>query len=847
MFLLCTFSGVLSAQTLSGKIFTIDEKGDTTILYMARLQWKNTAVGTYSNPQGNYRLPFAKTDTLIVSYSFYKPDTLIINRSERQRDIFLNSAQSLEEVVVKKRRKPKYTRKGNPAVELVEKVIRHKDDHRLESSISYKASVYKKMVTSFGRFDMDFQKNRFNRKLAFLEKYIDTIPKDSVPVLTLSLRESLSDLYSQPAPRRKVSYVIARRMQGADEVLDSEGLGTNLEAMFTEINIFDNDIEVMLNRFVSPLSSVFATMYYHYFITDTLDIDSVRCIELSFAPVNSRTYGFTGRLYIVADSTYALKKYDINVPVNINMNYVRQLRVQQEFMQMDNGTWAPKNARTFAAFSLIKRKKSRYIYLTQSTLWCDYELGVPIPDSLSTSISGAEVESADVWKYKSGRWKQMRPVPLTTKESFIDSLSAELRRLPTFKVLEKAAEIVTIGYIPTAKERKKSRFDFGPVYSIISYNPTEGLRLRVSGMTTASLHDQMFVNGYLAFGCKDLRLKYGFTATYSFVKKARHVNESPQNALSFTASRDIEIPGQSYTYMDRDNLFMSLTAIDPAYSTQFVTRYKFRYVKEWQSRFSLDTWLQYESNEAAGMSAYWRINRDGTVTPVSAFQDMEWCVKLRWSPGERVYNNQAGRKNLLTLSKNAPVFQLTHTSGILDRKLFYHRTELSIEKRFWLSAFGYIDACLRGGIVWDMAPFPKLFAPPVNLSLFLTSDAFNLMKPMEFMSDRYVSLFATYHLKGWIFNRIPFWNRLKLREVVSFSGLYGGLSPKNIPGPTTAGLYVLPDGCTPLGKMPYMEITAGIENIFNVLRIDYVRRLSYAKGLSGWEKNGIRFSVEISF
>jgi hypothetical protein len=847
LLLLCLFTQPTAAQTLSGKVYTIDDKGDTTALYMARLQWKNTAVGTYTNPKGNFRLPFAQTDTLIVSYSFYQPDTLIISRDQKQVNIFINSAQSLKEVVVSKRRKPKYTRKGNPAVELVEKVIAHKDEHRIESDFPYRSTIYKKMVMSFGRFELKAQKNRFYRQFAFLEKYIDTIPFDSVPALTISLRESLADYYYQPSPQRKVTYVTARRMQGADEVLDSEGLGTNLEAMFSEVNIFDNDIELMLNRFVSPLSSAFATLYYHYFITDTVEVDSVRCIELSFAPVNSRTFGFTGRLYIVNDSTYALKKYAINVPVNINMNYVRQLRIEQEFMQMDNGLWAPKTSQTFATFSLIKRKKARQLYVTQNTLWYDYSPGTAIPDSLSAVVSGDELESADVWKYKSGRWKKMRPLPLSAKESFIDSLSTELRRLPLFKALEKTAEIVATGYIATSKERKQSRFDIGPIYNMISYNPMEGWRFRVGGMTTAKLHDQVFVNGYLAFGCRDLRLKYSLTTTYSFVKKTRHLNESPKHALSFTASYDVEFPGQTYSYMDRDNLLMSFTTGDPIVSAQYVNRYKLRYIKEWQSRFSIDTWLQYEYNEPAGTLAYFRINPGGTVTQLRSFHDTEWGVKLRWAPGELVYNNQSGKENLLTLSKNAPVLQLTHVTGILDFDWWYHRTELSIEKRFWLSAFGYIDASLQGGIVWTPAPFPKLFIPPNNQSIFLTSESFNMMKSMEFLMDKYVSLYATYHLKGWIFNRIPFWNRLKLREVVSFSGVYGGLSPKNVPTSDTPGLYVLPVGCAPIGKVPYMEITAGIENILQVLRIDYVRRLTYTKGLSGWGKNGIRISIDIAF
>lgn len=840
--------GQLSAQVLTGKVFTINEKGNKVPAYMARLQWKNTDVGTYSEADGSYRLLFANTDTLIISYSLYNPDTLIVNRKKKQLDIVVYRSRELQEVVVTRRKKPKYVRKGNPAVELVEKVIGNKDKYRFEAADFYHAKKYTKMVITFGRFDMDFQKNSFNQQFAFLEKYIDTIPDDTVPVLTIALRENLSDYYYQKSPRRNVEYVTAKRMQGIGEVLEEEGGGTNLDAMFAEVNIFDNDIELMLNKFVSPLSSTIATLYYHYFITDTVEIDSVSCIELSFAPVNSRSFGFTGRLYVVNDSTYALKKYAINVPIDINMNFVRQLIVEQDFMKTDSGLWVPGEAQTFASFSLIKRKKMRQLYVRQNTIWYQHEFGVGLPDSLSAGLSDNNVLYANVLKYKQWQWRKMRPQPLTAKEAFIDSLSAELRRLPFFKALEKTAEILTTGYIATEKERKSSRFDIGPVYDFISYNPTEGVRLRFGGMTTAKLHNRWFMNGYLAFGLNDQRMKYGITVTHSFVAKERHVNEHPHHALSLSASYDMELPGRSYGYMDRDNIFQSYSSGDPELSAQYVRRFKLRYVKEWPFRLSMDTWLQYEDNEAAGTLAYWRVNSDGTATRVRSFTNMEWGLKLRWAPGERVYNSQTGKdNNLLKLSKNAPVLSLTHTLGFLDLKNIFNRTDFSVEKRFWLSAFGHIDAEVQAGIVWNAVPFTKLYVPSSNQSIFLTPNVFCLMKPMEFIMDKYVGLYATYYLKGWIFNRIPLWNKLNLREVLSFSGVYGGLSAKNIPGPANPGLYVLPDGCGPMGKMPYMEITAGIENIFEVLRIDYVRRLTYAKDLKGWAKNGIRISMRISF
>ena len=758
----------------------------------------------------------------------------------------VKNTRHLKEVVVSKRN-PKYVRKGNPAIELAKNVIKHKNENRIELAESYRTTKYKKLVLSFGRFNMNFQKNRFNQKLSFLEKYIDSLPPDTMPVLTISVRERLEDYYSQRSPRKNVTYVRARRMQGVDESLDKEGLGTNLDAIFSEVNIFDNDIELMLNRFVSPLSSTIATTFYHYYITDTVMVDSISCIELTFTPVNSQSYGFTGRLYIVNDSSYALKRYLINIPRRINMNFVNQLIVEQEFMKTDSGLWAPSVSHTTASFSLLKSKKMRKIYAHQTTLWFGYETGVTIPDSLDVAASGEEIVSPDVWKYKSRRWKEMRPMPLTDKEAFIDSLGPELRRLPLFKALEKTAEILVSGYIPTAKDRKESYFDIGSIYNMVSRNPTEGFRLRIGGMTTAKLHDQWFMNGYLAYGFRDRRLKYNVTMIHTFDKKTLHAYEAPRNGITFSSSYDVEMPGQQYTYMDRDNILLSYDYDTAAPAAQYIRRTKLHFQQEWPSRLRFETWMQYENSEAAGSLTYWRINRDGTVSRVSDINSFEWSARLRWAPGEATYDSRMGDKRPFKLSKDAPVFTLTHTYGVMGGNIQYNKTDFSVEKRFWLSAFGHIDAAMQAGIVWDAVPYTKLYVPQNNQSLFLIPNTFCLMKPMEFLMDKYVALYATYYLKGWIFNRIPYWNRLNLREVISFNGVYGGLSPKNIPGPNTPGLYLLPDGCGQLGKVPYMELTAGIENILGFLRIDYVRRLSYAKDLKGWDKNGIRFTFRISF
>ena len=163
-----------------------------------------------------------------------------------------------------------------------------------------------------------------------------------------------------------------------------------------------------------------------------------------------------------------------------------------------------------------------------------------------------------------------------------------------------------------------------------------------------------------------------------------------------------------------------------------------------------------------------------------------------------------------------------------------------------MSSFGYLDMHYRAGMVWGNKgiPYIKLFYPAANMSLIMTQDNFSMMRNMEFVMDKYITWHLTYHLNGLILNRIPFINRLRLREVVAFSGVYGHLADRNNPTISGSGLFALPGNTQPLSAtMPYMELNVGLENIFHVLRIDYVRRLSYNDGLTGWQKNGIRITL----
>lgn len=736
----------------------------------------------------------------------------------------------------------RYSRKHNPAVELVKKVIAHKEENRLEHVDQYHRQVYERLSMSLDDFNPDFEGKRIWRKLNFLEKYIDETEFDATPILCVSMREALAEESYRKDPSLKRRLVKGKRMEGLDEVMEDEGMDANIQAMFTPVDIYDGDIELMLNHFTSPLSPVLAVTFYKYYITDTTFVDGQKCVELSFVPANQQSYGFTGRMYVSLDldSTFALTKYVMTVSPHVNLNFVRDLSIVQTFHRDSAGHYLPYRCDTYGRMYISKRIQELYVH--QMRVYTEYDLSDTadmLADSLFSVFEHEVVlPRKDLLRYKS-EFNARRPVKLTAKETVLDSMWIELRRLPEFRVLKATGEVLASGYIPTHRKRSESRFDLGPVFNFLSYNHQEGWRVRLGGMSKATLSPRHFLEGYVAYGFRDQRPKTNLTYTYTFDDKDRHVHEAPYSSISLNATYELETPGQSYDNFDRDNIFSSS---DKELNVQYVAQALLRFRKEWKSHLRFDTWLAARRYEPAGSLEYLQYQADGSLKRVDYFTEGEFHVGLSFTP-----NFAAGtrrRETQSNLRRDAPTISLSHNVNLVDGETLIQSTSFSADKRFWLSSFGHIDAKVVSGVIWNRAPYTRLYIPSGNANLFLATNAFNTMRPMEFIMDQYVAFFATYHLKGWILNRIPLINRLRLREVVGFNFLYGGLSTKNDFYSDPTGLYKMPEGTQPFGTTPYMEYSIGVENILKFLRVDFVRRLSYLDGLEGWDRWFVRIDLK---
>ena len=849
----------------------------------------NTQYGTTSDLDGNFSLsnPAGYT-TVNFQMVGYKTEMYTLRQGQQRKNIKIKlkpDVYNLQDIVVTpKHRKQEYRRKGNPAVELIKNVIAHKDSLTPRTREQYTASTYHRQSFALDNFAPNFNKG-FWKEVDFIRKYIDTTGTN--PALTLSIRENLGREFYQKKPHREKESIDKKRFFGLESLMSTQTMEKQLQAIFKDVDINQDNMNILFNRFVSPLSSTLAVAYYQYYIMDTILVDGVSCIDLAFVPVNSESYSFTGHLYIVNDSTYKIKKYAINIPPHINLNFVSDYSVAHEYKQLPDGLWVPDRTYTYCKFYLTDRKRT--LLARQTKIYTDFDFDSPIAKEVYSPFYGLtdSVKPADSTSIREDfqYWDEHRPEPLSFYESSVMDLVDEFKNTPKFNALLMAVDALTSEFVATVPSTRwgESKWDFGPIYNTISWNMLEGVRLRVGGTTTANLHPQFFLSTYAAYGFGDKRPKGDLTLMYSFNKKRYHQYEPLRDYLALSLNYDVQEPGQQFSVLERDNILMSIpTSKIVMKNFQYVARGRLLYYKELPIQLTTKLNFDYEYNEAAGAMTYDRITGYDTLGIISgtqrikAYHNYEFGAELRYSPGADFPINRVGVETPFTLEQDAPVISIRHTIGYLDDRyaggqgFFYNATQLTAEKRFWFSSFGHLDARIQTGMVWNKVPFTKLYSPTTSTSIFLGKNAFNLMQPMEFIMDEYVALYATYFFKGWILNRIPGINRLKLRGVISFSGIYGGLTDKNNPYIAgNEGLYKFPDSSTfdangeyisgytssPIGNLPYMEFTAGFENILKFIRIDYVRRITYndymlpngnRRKIGAWGRNGVKITVRFA-
>ncbi len=845
------FPTVSTAQENGEKIRIYGKVYDATTnesLPYASIRIRRTTNGCSSDNNGNFSFyADALRDTLIISSIGYEDERIPLSyrTSMPIRASLKPTDYNLDEVIVKPKRE-RYSRRNNPAVILVKNIIERRNNNAPERREFYSRDRHEKLNIALNNFNAE-NNSHFGEKFKFLEQYIDTSLISGKPILHISARELIATDYYQNSPERRRQHVKGRKRNGIDDMFSTGEIEALYEETFKDVDIFQDNISLFGSKFVSPLSDLGPT-FYRYYIMDTIDVDGEKCIDLAFAPFNPESFGFTGHLFVAADSTFFVKSVQMNVPHDINMNFIEYMNIKQDFSRLPDSTRILEREMLVAEFKILDAMNGFYAHREVNYRNYCFEKNELAERIISSPANVVEEDNS--MSRSDEFWNENRLTAVTEKEQSVSRMMQELRANPLYYWLEKGVAFLFTGWIPV-REHQPPVF-YGPVNTSISHNELEGWRLRTGAMTSAYLNPHLFGRFFVAYGLKDHEWKYMGEIEYSFKKKKEHPNEFPIHSLRLHYENDIYQYGQNYLYTNKDNIFLSIKRKSDN-KIGYVKKAEFTYTREFYNHFSYNITLRNRVDVASYLIPFERTQTvDGNTTATFAkdLRQSEIEIGLRYAPNEKFTQSKWNRHSILP---EHPVFTLNHRigfKGVLGSHFNYHHTEASFQKRFWFSAFGYTDCIIKAGKVWNQVPFPLLIIPNANLSYTIQKESYALMNAMEFFNDEYASWDLTYYMNGLLFNRLPLIRKLNWREVISFRGMFGHLSEKNRPDPLNTGvLYKFPyenDQYHYLGSTPYMEVGIGIENIFRVLRVDYVRRLTY-RDLPGIDKWGIRIQFHIQF
>ena len=830
---------MMAQQKISGRVIDVD---GFAVPY-ASVQYRGHRIAVSSDGEGRFSIEKHEGWMLTVSALSYKTQTVKVDANTNFLEIKLkDDSRRLNEVVVKSKR-GKYKRKDNPAVELMRRVIAAKKKTDLANHPYYQYDKYQKITLALNDLSKEQLEGKFFSKRQYLLDQVEKSPYNGKLTLPVSVDETVSQHIYRKDPKSEKDIIKGQQTNGIGQVIQTgEILSTTMKDVFTDVDIYDDYVRLLQYPFPSPIGRT-AISFYHYYIEDTVYVERDLCYHLQFIPANSQDFGFRGELYVTADSTLHVKKCNLYMPHNSDVNWVKDMKIEQEFTRLDNGEWVLSKDDMVA--EIHTNKVLQDLLVVRNTRLTDYSFD-ELPKVLFKGKAKVR-HDIDAMNRDEAYWNKYRQVDLTKSESSMDSFIHRMENSKGFKYIIFGIRALMENYVEVAhknqKDDKRSIFDLGPVNTFISNNFVDGLRLRLAGRTMAALNPHLFWDGYGAYGTKSHEWYYGHIFTYSLNKKKNSPFEFPMRKFTFEVGHDITSPSDDNLLHNKDNLFMTIRATtqDQMYLYQR-QKFGFTYETDWGFRF--DTSIRWQSNRPVGNLHYFKL--DGTE--VKKIRTTEASVGIDYNPGVTYVNTKQQR---LPINLDSPELMLSHTMGLdgfMGGQYQSNITRLGIYKRQWLGSFGYVDFNIVGKMQWNKVPFTMLVQPPVNLSYFEQEATISMMKDWEFLSDRQVFWSVAWDMNGKLLNRIPLIKKLKWREYVAVKGVWGQLTDKNNPvkNPTDDVIFQFPNNSYTFGNTPYWEFVAGVHNIFKFFGIDYVRRLNYLDH-ANVDKWGIRFGFLMTF
>ncbi len=792
------------AQTKVGGIVLDDT--NLPIPY-ANVYFKGTSEGVITDENGKFYLESANTyRELLISFIGFESKEVKLEKAVTYNiTVVLSEGQQLKEVVLYS---GKTSKKDNPALDILRKIWERRRKNGLNMFDQYQYDKYEKVEFDMNTIDSAFMKNRIFKGMEFIFDHVDTSSVTGKTYLPVFINENLSKVYGDNTTNSKKEITEANKNSGFS---DNQQIIAFVKDLYADYDIYDNYLKFFDKDFVSPLSRTGINVY-NYVLHDSTYIDDKWCYNIVFYPRRKNELTFKGNFW-VNDTTFAIKKISMAASKSANINWVRDIYIEQEFEVMNDSVFLLVRDHMMSDFALNKKEKSKGVYGKRTTLFRNHEFNIKKPDDFYRKEVNYYDETIN--NRSDDYWAENRFESLNKDEKAIYKMLDTLKTVPKFKRLYTVVATLGSGYYQIGN------FDYGPIFSTFGYNDVEGIRVRTGGRTYFGQNDPWRIEGYTAYGFKDNRFKYGISGKWMVDKKKRIIlsggnrRDIEQTGVSLTATNDVL--GRSFAssslFASGDNSkltdinFTTFSAeIEPVKNLVFRTSFNYRTLKTASPEtFNMDYYV--DPNDPS----------QGTKGTVNQY---EYNIQIDYTPLRRTIGYGVERSDV---DLNYARLYLNFTQGV--KGLFgsdfeYQKLQFYYRQPVLVGGFGRLFTTLEAGKIFGAVPLGLMGIVPGNQSYFIIENTYNLMNYYEFVADEYVSLHFEHDFNGRFFSRIPLLRDLNLREIVGIKGIYGTVSQKNIDLNASSIIYRAPEDV-------YWEYHAGVGNIFKVLRVDFAWRGSY--------------------
>ncbi len=810
LFVLLSLSSLipLFAQTSVSGVVKDSKTGET--LPFVSIYFKGTTTGTQSDIPGKYFLSINKgVDSVVFSSMGYATLTLPVksNQSNLLNVVMDEGGIEIEEVTVKETRK---RIKDTTAIKVYREVVKHKQDNRMSSYAFYSYKDHVKMEFDLFNVSEGITEKKFFKPFGFIFENLDTTEKGEV-YLPFLIKEQIYDQYYRSDPEASKRIVLADQFSG----VNNSSVGALLDARFDQIDVYDNVIILNDKSFIGPFASG-ALINYNYYLYDSFYVDSMFIYELIFTPKSPQNLAFYGYAHIDKE-TWGIKEIEMRIAEKANINFVNDFYLKQAYELTDSAGWFLQGEEMHKAVNIGKNENSTSWLIKKNITRDSISVNVPIDPKI---FKGDAIQFQPLARERDAEyWSEARIDSLSESEAGIYYMVDTVQSTKAYN------KYYWWFYLATSAYFKAGPVEFGRFYKFVSWNDIEGVRLRFGGRTTTDFSKKVMLDGYVAYGTKDESQKWKYN--FGLQTHLKRVNDR-WHMFEIRYLDDYTRLGVQDPLLTYDNIMNSIlrtSALDDLLRQQ---QFSFNYQREWlkglmtTAHFSHTKW-----KSVPGRFEYSTTDEEGNIVPVPSFNAVEMGLETRIAFKEMYYENTFFR---YSLGSYVPIVTVNYNIGIKDflgGDYTYHKLSANFSHR-WNNPIGYTKYQIFGGAVLNQVPYSLLEFPSGNETFIYDKYRYNMMNEFEFVVDRWAGIWIDHHFDGFFFNRIPGWKKLKLRELITFKGLWGTVSDKNAPGNGPLNYPTDEDGNVTLSTLDgfYFELGFGIENILKILRVDFVWRLS---------------------